>query len=173
MFPLPPYPGWDGLHPLVIHFPIALLLVAPIFIVLGLVSQRRIRGFFLAGFLMLLLGTVSAFVAVQTGKAAGELADRTPEISTVLERHEELAETTLIIFNVLLVGYALLLFAPRIFKKRLPEKVFITAHVVFLLGYTAGILVLANTAHNGGRLVHEYGVHSIVEDGQPSGETNK
>ena len=28
MIDLPPVPTWDGLHPLIIHFPIALLLVA-------------------------------------------------------------------------------------------------------------------------------------------------
>lgn len=32
---LPPIPNWTGLHPLVIHFPIALLLVTPLFIIAG------------------------------------------------------------------------------------------------------------------------------------------
>ncbi len=49
---LPSLPGWDGLHPLVVHFPIALLLVAPVFVVLGLVLPRAGRGF-LVGALVL------------------------------------------------------------------------------------------------------------------------
>jgi len=35
MLHFPPIPNWDALHPLIIHFPIALLLIAPIFVVVG------------------------------------------------------------------------------------------------------------------------------------------
>ena len=34
---LPPVPNWSELHPLVIHFPIALLLVAPLFVIAGVI----------------------------------------------------------------------------------------------------------------------------------------
>ena len=34
---LPPIPSWDGLHPLVVHFPIALLLAAPVLLLAGMV----------------------------------------------------------------------------------------------------------------------------------------
>ncbi len=173
MFPLPPNPGWEGLHPLVIHFPISLLLVAPAFIIIGMIFRRHARGFFMAGFILVLLGTVSAFVAVQSGKAAGELAERTPEISAVLERHEDLAETTVTVFSVLALYYALLLFGPSLLKKELSRKFYAAAYIVFLLSYAAGSAVLVNTAHNGGRLVHEYGVHSMMGDSQPDAGSDK
>ena len=35
MLQFPPFPTWDSLHPLIIHFPIALLLVCPLFILIG------------------------------------------------------------------------------------------------------------------------------------------
>ena len=37
MLQFPAIPSWDALHPLIIHFPIALLLIAPIFIIVGAV----------------------------------------------------------------------------------------------------------------------------------------
>src|SRR5512140_602898 len=94
LFSLPPLPTWDGLHPLVTHFPIALLLVAPLFLVLGLVRRSSGRPFLLAALLLMALGTIAIFVAVPTGEAAGRLAERTPLVSKALERHEELAETS-------------------------------------------------------------------------------
>ena len=35
MIEFPPIPSWDGLHPLIIHFPIVLLLVAPVLVLIG------------------------------------------------------------------------------------------------------------------------------------------
>jgi hypothetical protein len=77
MFQLPPIPSWAGLHPLMIHFPIALLLVAPLFIVAGaILSPRKSRPAMMAALLLMVLGTVSIFVAVESGEAAGRIAER-------------------------------------------------------------------------------------------------
>ena len=56
---LPPIPSWTELHPLVIHFPIALLLVAPLFIIIGMiVNPQKGRPFLIAALILMLLGTV-------------------------------------------------------------------------------------------------------------------
>lgn len=158
---LPPVPGWNELHPLVIHFPIALLLVTPLFIVVGVIANpQKGRPFLIAALVLMLLGTAGTFFAVATGEAAGEIAERTPVVSAVLERHEDLAEMARIVFSVLTFLFAAILFLPRILKL---ETSALTARILplaFLLFYSAGAVILVNTAHNGGRLVHELGVRA-------------
>lgn len=161
---LPPVPGWNELHPLVIHFPIALLLVAPLFIIVGVIANpQKGRPFLVAALVLMLLGTFGAFLAIATGEAAGEIAERTPAVSAVLERHEDLAEMTRIVFSVLTLLFAAILFLPRILKR---EASALTARILplaFLLLYSTGSVILVNTAHNGGRLVHELGVGAAVK----------
>ena len=66
MLQFPAIPSWDALHPLIIHFPIALLLIAPIFIVVGAVlTPAKGRSYLIAAMVLLLVGTASIFVAVQ------------------------------------------------------------------------------------------------------------
>ncbi len=163
MFQLPSVPGWDGLHPLIIHFPIALLFAAPVFVFLGaILGPRRGRGMLYAALLLMVLGTVSIFFAIETGEAAGKLADRTPEINAMLEHHEGLAERTRLTFSILTVVFAGILAVPVI-RKREPKRVVATVlPLVFLAVYGAGMVVLANTADHGGRLVHELGVHAVI-----------
>lgn len=153
------------MHPLLIHFPIALLLVAPILVILGLVLQKQSKGLMIAAFVLMALGTVGTYMAVATGEAAGEVAERVPGVEAVLERHEELAETTRTIFTALTVVFAAILFAPSLFKRSLGRKIAATVTIAFLLFYAAGAIVLANVAHQGGRLVHEYGVRAMITVG--------
>lgn len=158
---LPPIPNWTELHPLVIHFPIALLLVAPLFIVGGiLVNPLKGRPFLIAALVLMVLGTAGTFLAVATGEAAGEVAQRTAAVSAVLGRHEDLAETTRIVFSVLTLIFAALLFLPRLFTREATGASSRILPLAFLLFYCAGAIVLVNTAHNGGRLVHELGIHA-------------
>ena len=162
MLQVPPIPSWDSLHPLIIHFPIALLLVAPLFILIGvLVSPSKGRLFLASAVMLMLLGTVSLFLAVESGEAAGELADRTPPISDVLRQHEELATVTRNLFvGLSIIGIAVLSL-PRLLST---DRVLFTRvlPVSFLVFYTVGIIFLVNTADRGGRLVHELGVHAVI-----------
>jgi uncharacterized membrane protein len=167
---LPPLPSWDGLHPLIVHFPIALLLVAPLFVVVGILL-RGSRSFLWAALLLMAIGTTATFLAVSTGEAAGKLAERTPQINAVLERHEELAEATRAVFLVLTLVFAAIVVAPAAFRRLRGPAFQVVLSLVFLLCYGAGVVFLANTAHNGGRLVHELGVQALMPPGPEPVET--
>ena len=160
MFETPPLPSWDGLHPLIVHFPVALLLVAPLFVLLALFVRAHRRGLLLAALALMVLGTAAAWVAVGTGEAAGRLVERTPAVNAVLGHHEDLAESTRAVFTVLTLVFAGMVFAPALLRREPGEIATVALALSFLAVYGAGTLVLANTAHNGGRLVHELGVRS-------------
>lgn len=156
-------PNWSELHPLVIHFPIALLLVAPLFIVAGIaVDPQKGRPLLVTALSLMVLGAVGTMLAVATGEAAAEVVHRTAAMSAVLERHQELAETTRDIFSLLAVIFATILFMPRLLKRETTTAVARILPLAFLLFYCAGAVVLVNTAHNGGRLVHEFGIRALL-----------
>lgn len=156
---LPTLPPWDAVHPLIVHFPIALLIVAPLFVVLSLFRPLAWRLFGVAALMLMMIGTVGAYVAVASGEAAAEVADRTPAINEALEEHEEAAELTRNLFTGLTVLYAGLLGLPYLLKRRpLAPRLNLALHLVFLALYLGGTLVIARTGHLGGRLVHVYGV---------------
>lgn len=163
MLQIPFLPSWDSLHPLVIHFPIVLLLISPLFLIAGAILRPTTGGpYRLISLLLLLFGTGSLFLAMASGEAAGELAERGGAVNAVLEHHEALAEKTRVIFSGLTVILAAILFLPRLLR-RAETRIFSTAlPLCFLLLYAVGLLFLVNTAHAGGRLVHEFGVHAMI-----------
>ena len=174
----PPIPSWDGLHPIIIHFPIALLIVVPLIILIGIFVPKSGRAFLISAFILMLIGTIATFVAVSTGEAAGELAEHMNNVESVLEEHEELAETTRSVFAALTVVFGVILFAPMLFKKELSRVITIPLNLAFLLFYGSGVVLLMNTAHQGGRLVHELGVRAVMASttgtiANPGTETNK
>ena len=167
----PPIPSWDAMHPLIIHFPIVLLLLAPLFILIATALRPRAGSpYMLTALLLLMLGTVSLFAAQSSGEEAADLAERSPDMNTVLLMHQHLASRTEIVFTILSVLFIAIVTLAHI--KSLPETRLITTVVpmAYLCFYAVGILYLVNTAHAGGRLVHEFGVHATVAPG--SGEQN-
>ena len=159
----PPMPNWDALHPLIIHFPIALLLLSPLFVAISAaLSPPRGRPYLIAAILVLLLGTASLFVATSTGKAAAQLAERGDPVNLVLETHETLASEAVIVFSVLSVILLGMFLLPRILRRRETRLFSTILPLTFLAFYSVGIVFLVNTAHAGGRLVHEFGVHALI-----------
>lgn len=162
---------WDALHPLIVHFPIALLLFAPVLILLRVPSARWRAGLGAAALATLLAGTAGAWIAVSTGEASGEIAEKIPQVGleAAVEEHEEAAETAAWAFTGLAALFAALLLVEGALGARLGRGPIAAATVLYLLLYAAGGAVLANAAHKGGLLVHEHGVHARLTGGAGAG----
>lgn len=153
-------PGLESLHAMIIHFPIALLLVAPLFIVIAAVlPPPKGRPFMTSALILLALGTASLFFAVPTGEAAARILDRGGDTGELLRAHQNLAFETRGIFVMLLVLYVSVMLVPRVLHR--DGRLFSTVlPLAFLLLYCAGAVVLVNAAHEGGKLAHDSGIVS-------------
>ena len=119
MLTLPPMPEWQTIHPLLVHFPIALLLVSPLFIVIGILRKpAAVSTFMVTALILMGLGTAGTFAAAASGDAAGEFVEKIPGVTAVLEQHEALAESTEIVFTALTVIFAAIVFVPRLMKSQ-------------------------------------------------------
>jgi uncharacterized membrane protein len=167
----PPIPTWDSLHPLIIHFPIVLLLVSPLFIMIGAVlSPSNGRPYTIVALILLICGTGSLFVAAATGEAAAKLAERSGGVEGVLATHEDLATETEIVFSGLSLIFLGMVTLPSILRRQKTRLFTTFLPFTFLVLYSVGVLFLINTGHAGGRLVHEFSVHAIMpaESNQPA-----
>ncbi len=160
MFALPSIPGWDAFHPAVSHFPIALLVVAPVLLLVGLLSPGRRHGLFALAFAFAVVGTLGVYVSAATGDAARDVASKAPPIASAIAEHENLGSLVRALFTVLAVLLAALLHGPRLLGRPLaPATSTALAWVLFVL-FVCALLPLYNAAHSGAILVHSLGVHA-------------
>jgi len=61
--------------------------------------------------------------------------------------------------SIILIGVFAL---PQVLKQKETRLFSTVLPLAYLALYSVGIVFLANTTHTGGRLVHEYGVHSAI-----------
>ena len=164
----PQFPSWDAIHPLIVHFPIVLTLIAPAFVLLAVILRKYNRVFAACALALMIGGTVGAILAVSSGEAGAELAEQVPGAEPVLEEHEELAETARTLLVVVTVVYALIVFAPLIFKKLLNPAPWIALNLGFLVLYFFPAVSLINASHQGAVLVHKYGAHANISADAPT-----
>jgi|SRR5690554_269253 len=135
-------------HPKVVHFPIAILLTYVLFETLAAITKK---DFLQKGaHLLLFLGVIAAFVAVQTGERAEMAFDYwNKEASDLMKGHEQYANLTIWYFAALLVARTVL-----VFKKKF-NNVF---NYVFVVLAFVGAYFVYQTGDHGGRMVYEHGI---------------
>ncbi|MFZ5862467.1 MAG: DUF2231 domain-containing protein [Nitrospirota bacterium] len=130
------------LHPIIVHFPIALLITAIVLGALELVLKRdalREAATWLLGF-----GFMGGLVAAATGILAEEAAEEGGVPEGAIETHESLAFAALAVFALLIV----IRWLQR--KRSIPNSVFLAIGVI-------GVVLIALTGYFGGDLVYRYG----------------
>lgn len=146
-------PSWaPNVHPLIIHFPIVLVLLAVPMDVIHLVSPRtRVIGN--VAVTLYVLGALSAVSAYVTGRIAAGAVFTPGMAHSMVNSHERWATVT----AAWLVGFAVLRVGSRIVRRG--EG--LAARALFVaLGVAAAILI-QQTAERGARLVYEQGVGVI------------
>ncbi len=132
------------LHPMLVHFPIALLITSVLFDVLGAwLTRESLRE---GALWLLVLGVLTGLAAFASGDVAAEAAEKAGVAESLIETHEHLAGATLGVFGALLVWRLLLRnrFSPR-------------TRVAYLMVAIVGLGLLSATGHYGGSLVYEHG----------------
>jgi uncharacterized membrane protein len=151
---------WGSLHPFMVHFPIVLLLIAPLFVLAACIWFYRWRSLLGLALATMLLGAITMFLAVSTGNIAAEPLEIGKEVVATLNDHVVLAERAQRNFAALTAAL-LLYFALRIFRFKDRGRLLQTVTLLlYLLVYAWNIVILLNAAHYGGKLVHDHGIHS-------------
>ena len=132
------------IHPMVVHFPIALLIASVVFDFLA--TRWRHKSFQDAGLYTLIAGLFGAVVAVGTGAMAEEAVEDMGIPESVLEMHEVLGYATLLFFLGLL---ALRLLMRWKLLKEMPA--------LYLTMGLVGIVILVMAGYVGGGLVYDFG----------------
>jgi len=144
-------------HPMLVHFPIVLLIIAFAMDVIVLLTKRDLTSrqcLSMIALSALLLGTLSAGFAAVFGDIALDKAISLGFPSGPLETHETLALITITVFS--------LLFLLRLIAVWRKHPLRGSAGWISLLPELVGIVLLIFTAYFGGELVYHFGVNVAV-----------
>ncbi|MEI6042951.1 MAG: DUF2231 domain-containing protein [Chloroflexota bacterium] len=166
------------LHPILIHFPIVLLITA---VVLGFVaSLPKLHQFRIIELVLLCIGGIAAIIAKEAGEqsehAFREAIHRSSTSADVFNTHSKLATGVILVFGLItllrLGTWAWQVWKQRqelLSKKSQPlqllagvilhsQTVPLVILIIYLLGGLVGVGLLTATGYYGGELVYTYGV---------------
>lgn len=146
------------LHPMLVHFPIALLITSVLFDAVGTAFKRD--GLREGALWLLVLGFLGGIGSVVSGVMVEEIAEKAGIAEALIERHETWAFVTMGIFGLLLVG--------RLFLRNQFARATMTAYFVVA---AIGLGTLSVTGYFGGNLVYEHGagVRQAAQSLPPAG----
>ena len=143
-------PDWaPNVHPFVVHFPIALLVVAVLTDLLSL-ALRRCGWLRVVAVGLYALGAAAALVAFLTGRVAAREVLVPAAANQVLTEHEDWAERTLWFYGLFALA--------RIGADWWDRQARLSLHLpLFLIG-SGGLILLYETGEHGAQMVFEHGV---------------
>lgn len=141
------------LHAMVIHFPIALLIIGFLSEIIALFIKNPF--FRQAAFYLLLLGTLGTIASYLSGNSAGEGIEE-GSLGKAIELHEQAATIALVLSSITALLYLAIHFLN--YSKK-------WTRVVSIILFTATIGAIARTGYLGGQLVYKHGAG--VELGLP------
>ncbi len=149
-------------HPLSVHFPIALLIFATLFLTAARLISSYKSYLLFTGRLLLVFGVPLVWWAVYSGTLADSVVGRYVCDPTVLEDHERFAYITAYLFTAGLLA-EFLLTAKRLISS---EKIKKLLSVISLVLLVSGSATLGYVGHLGAKLVYQQGagVHHPSED---------
>jgi len=146
-------------HPLVVHFPIALLFTSVFFDLLAIITENKNAR--QTAFWLLILGLIGGIVAAVFGFWIEEAVEATGVPELAVDRHETFAVITLIVFGILLF-----------FRWWIRNRWSGRDRVIYLCGAMLGLLVLSITGFYGGELVYRYGAGVTFPTPPPAGTSS-
>jgi len=135
----------NHLHPMIVHFPIALVIIGFLSDVIGLLTKRKF--FASAGLYLIILGTAGTVAAYLTGGLAGDGIEEAGALGAALHTHESaalLAIWTMVILASLRTTLAI--------TRRMTG--WLQWVMVILLAF--GVGTVARTGYYGGNLVYQH-----------------
>ena len=140
-----------NVHPLIVHFPIALLVVGATSEYIGFAFRKELGS--KLGYVLLLIGTISIIAAAYTGDSNAEAAAVIMGIEESLEQHEDLgtAGTWIAVALTLLRTHLL-------FKKQFTGA----ARKFCLVLYLTVAVLVAASGYTGGHLVFHFGAGTRI-----------
>jgi uncharacterized membrane protein len=148
-----------SIHPKIVHFPIAFLLMYPIIELLFIITNK---DFFLkVSLIFLTIGVIGSLFAVLSGNQAFELVKNwTDEGKVIFNNHQTYANLTVWFYSILLViKYFLFI------KKKLNRALIL---VIFVLSLLGGFFIY-QAGNFGGKLAEQV----ILNSGSSKMDTNK
>jgi len=142
-------PEWaPNIHPIIIHFPIVLLVMAVFASFVDLILSKEWIS--KSKIWLYVFGTLSAIIAVLSGRQAADSVSASFSAEMTMSNHSDMGHYTLWFFITYTLIQLLSIRLGKLNKKPIKILLFVIACI--------GLLLLLQTGDLGGKLVYKYGV---------------